>query len=76
MLAKSLNTEKNSPIHAATTKKIEVVEDSARMRASDTPVVMGDASLARRLLEWTPKRDFSHTLRSILDYFRSSSELL
>ena len=50
--------------------KIEIVQDAARMRPSDTPVVVGNAGLARRLLGWEPKVDFSSTLAAVLDYYR------
>jgi GDP-4-dehydro-6-deoxy-D-mannose reductase len=50
--------------------KIEIVQDATRMRPSDTPVVVGDAGLARRLLGWEPKVDFSSTLAGVLDYYR------
>jgi GDP-4-dehydro-6-deoxy-D-mannose reductase len=50
--------------------KIEIVQDTTRMRASDTPVVVGDAGLARRLLGWEPKVDISSTLAGVLDYYR------
>lgn len=51
--------------------KIEVVVDQARLRASDTPVVMGDAALARRLLGWVPRHAWSDTLKSVLDFWRA-----
>src|SRR5882724_1999107 len=34
--------------------RIEVETDAARLRASDTPVAVGNAELAQRLLDWTP----------------------
>ena len=51
--------------------KIEIVQDTTRMRPSDTPVVVGDAGLARRMLGWEPKVDFSSTLAGVLDYYRA-----
>jgi GDP-4-dehydro-6-deoxy-D-mannose reductase len=50
--------------------KIKIVQDPTRMRPSDTPVVVGDAGLARRLLDWEPKMDISSTLAGVLDYYR------
>ena len=50
--------------------KIKIVQDPTRMRPSDTPVVVGDAGLARRLLGWEPKVDISSTLAGVLDYYR------
>jgi GDP-4-dehydro-6-deoxy-D-mannose reductase len=51
--------------------KIEVVQDEAHMRSSDTSVMLGDATLARRLLDWAPKRDLMSTFRAVLDYYRA-----
>ena len=53
------------------TVPIELVQDPARFRASDTPSVVGDSSRARELLGWEPKRDMDDTLRSVLDYWRA-----
>ena len=50
--------------------KIKIVQDATRMRPSDTPVMLGDPGLARRLLGWEPKIDFSLTLAAVLDYYR------
>jgi GDP-4-dehydro-6-deoxy-D-mannose reductase len=48
-------------------ESIKVELDAARLRASDIPVAVGNAELARRLLDWTPAVEFSRTLRSVLD---------
>ena len=50
---------------------IEVVVDPARLRPLDTPMIAGDAALARRLLQWQPTRDWKETLRSVLDFWRA-----
>ena len=50
--------------------KIDIVRDTTRLRASDTPVMVGDATLARRLLDWAPRVDFSSTLKAVLEYYR------
>lgn len=52
---------------------IELVQDPGRLRASDTPSVVGDSGRARELLGWEPKRDMDDTLRSVLDYWRIRS---
>ena len=52
-------------------RKIEIVQDPARARSSDTPIAVGDASLARKLLEWQPRVKLSSTLASVLTYYRS-----
>jgi GDP-4-dehydro-6-deoxy-D-mannose reductase len=52
-------------------RKIEIVQDPARARSSDTPIAVGDACLAQRLLDWTPRVELSSTLASVLTYYRS-----
>jgi len=52
-------------------RKIEIVQDPARARSSDTPIAVGDARLARKLLEWEPRVKLSSTLASVLIYYRS-----
>jgi len=49
---------------------IEVTPDPARMRPSDTPLVLGDAGRARDLLGWTPAHAWTDTLADILDHWR------
>lgn len=51
--------------------KIEVVVDQARLRPSDMPVIAGEAALARRLLDWTPRCAWGDTLRSVLEFWRA-----
>lgn len=50
--------------------RIIVEPDPGRMRASDTPRYVGDASAARELLGWKPQWDFDRTLACIMDYWR------
>jgi GDP-4-dehydro-6-deoxy-D-mannose reductase len=52
------------------TKKIRVEPDAERMRGSDIAVMIGDAGLARRVLDWAPRLSISETLGAVLDYFR------
>ena len=52
---------------AMSSKKIAVELDPARLRPSDLPRVVGDASRARELLDWQPRHDFEDTLKSVLD---------
>jgi GDP-4-dehydro-6-deoxy-D-mannose reductase len=54
--------------------KIEVHNDPARMRGSDIPLIHGDASRARELLDWSPKIAIDATLRSVLEHHRSHRE--
>lgn len=50
--------------------KIEIREDPGRVRSNDASVVVGDASLARRLLDWEPHTAIGATLSSVLDHYR------
>ncbi len=49
---------------------IAVATDAARMEPSDRPYCVGEASLARSLLGWTPVRPFKATLSDVLAYWR------
>jgi GDP-4-dehydro-6-deoxy-D-mannose reductase len=53
--------------------KIDVIQDVQRMRANDASVAIGDASLARELLDWVPRIRLSETLSSVLESFRYRS---
>jgi GDP-4-dehydro-6-deoxy-D-mannose reductase len=44
--------------------------DPARWRPNDVPSFVGDATLARRLLDWSPKYDTSALAQSLLDAAR------
>ena len=46
---------------------VEIQSDSGRMRPSDIPRFIGDASRARQLLDWQPAYALETTLREILD---------
>jgi GDP-4-dehydro-6-deoxy-D-mannose reductase len=46
---------------------ITVVPDPKRMRPSDLPMFVGDASRARALLKWAPRHRFDETLEAVLD---------
>ena len=50
---------------------IAVEQDPARMRASDLPVIVGDATRARELLGWSLEYNLSDTLAAVLDDCRS-----
>jgi GDP-4-dehydro-6-deoxy-D-mannose reductase len=50
--------------------KIELVEDPSRLRPSDVPKIVGDASRARELLGWRPTYDWDETLDGLLNYWR------
>lgn len=53
---------------------ITVEQDPERMRASDTPRFVGDASKARHCLGWAPRYGLKQTLLSVLDDCRSRIE--
>lgn len=54
----------------ATVRPIKVREDVARLRPSDVPVLIGDASKIRAALGWAPEIPFERTLRDLLQYWR------
>lgn len=51
---------------AMSDSRIEISYDQARMRPTDTPSFVGDASRARRDLQWVPRIGFDETLQDIL----------
>lgn len=50
---------------------ISVEQDPARLRSDDIPRMIGDASLARRLLRWQPRYNFDDTIQVVLDDCRA-----
>jgi GDP-4-dehydro-6-deoxy-D-mannose reductase len=50
--------------------KIKVEPDATRMRPSDVPVLVGDASKFRKRTGWTPEIPFERTMRDLLAYWR------
>lgn len=53
-----------------TDKKIELREDSDRMRPSDVPILEGDSSKFRKATGWKPTIPFEKSLKDLLDYWR------
>lgn len=49
---------------------IDVKEDPARLRPSDVPILLGDATKFSRATGWSPQISFEQTLKDILDYWR------
>jgi GDP-4-dehydro-6-deoxy-D-mannose reductase len=43
------------------------------MQSIERPYSVGDASLARRMMNWTPVRDFEATLSDVLTYWRGQT---
>jgi len=50
--------------------KVKIEQDPARMRPSDVPVLLGDASRFRKQTGWEPEIPFEQTLRDLLEYWR------
>ncbi|MAG59871.1 GDP-mannose 4,6-dehydratase [Candidatus Woesebacteria bacterium] len=50
--------------------KIKVKQDPGRMRPSDVPILLGDASKFRKETGWKPKVPFEKTLEDTLNYWR------
>jgi nucleoside-diphosphate-sugar epimerase len=50
---------------------IRIEEDQARLRPSDTPVAVGDASASAAYLEWEPRVSLEQTLEDILNEWRA-----
>jgi GDP-4-dehydro-6-deoxy-D-mannose reductase len=51
--------------------KIEVREDSSRLRPSDVPILLGDNSKFVKVTGWQPSIPFEQTLHDMLEYWRS-----
>jgi GDP-4-dehydro-6-deoxy-D-mannose reductase len=54
-----------------TKTRIEVRQDPARLRPSDVPILLGDATKFRRATGWEPTIPFEQTLRDMLEYWRA-----
>ena len=52
------------------TAKIKVESDPARMRPSDVPVLLGDATKFRDRTGWVPEIPFEQTMTDLLAYWR------
>jgi len=50
--------------------KIEIIPDTARMRPSDVPILLGDSTKFREKTGWQPTIPFEKTLEDILNYWR------
>jgi GDP-4-dehydro-6-deoxy-D-mannose reductase len=50
---------------------VRIVADPSRYRPNDTPVVLGDASRARRELGWEPRISLEQTAHDLLEYWRA-----
>ena len=52
-------------------QKVEVRQDPARLRPSDVPVLLGDATKFRDATGWKPEIPYEQTLQDMLDYWRA-----
>jgi GDP-4-dehydro-6-deoxy-D-mannose reductase len=55
---------------ALSPKTIKVVQDEQRMRSTESSTVIGSCQIARELLDWSPRFEFSTTLSAVLDHWR------
>jgi GDP-4-dehydro-6-deoxy-D-mannose reductase len=51
--------------------EVEVREDPARLRPSDVPVLLGDATKFHAATGWEPRIPYEQTLSDMLDYWRA-----
>jgi GDP-4-dehydro-6-deoxy-D-mannose reductase len=56
---------------ARATVSVRVETDPALLRPTDTPVMLGDASLLRASTGWQPRIPFERTLDDLLTYWRT-----
>ncbi len=52
--------------------RMDVRLDESRLRPSDTPMLLGDASRIRRELGWVPERRLDESLRDLLEHWRAA----
>ena len=57
----------------ASSSSITVEEDPARLRPSDVPTLIGDASRFREATGWKPEIAFEQTVKDLLEYWRARS---
>ncbi len=57
-------------LRRSTVSSIALKEDPARLRPSDVPHLLGDASKIRQALGWKPEIPFEQTLLDTLEYWR------
>lgn len=50
--------------------KVEIKQDPARMRPSDVPILIGDATKFREKTGWAPEIPFEKTAEDLLNYWR------
>lgn len=58
---------------ALSNAEISVASDPARMRPSDTPIIIGDASKLNQLTGWEPTIPLEQSLRDVLVWWRKTA---
>ncbi len=58
---------------ARSTRAISVTQDVSRLRPSDNPLIVGDASRLTAATGWTPEIPIERTLTDLLDYWRAET---
>jgi GDP-4-dehydro-6-deoxy-D-mannose reductase len=58
-------------LREAAVREISVRVDPSRLRPSDVPLLVGDASKARQAVGWEPRIPFEQTLRDTLAFWRA-----
>lgn len=53
---------------------VEVREDPSRVRSTDVPALVGDATRFRERTGWAPRRDLGETLRDLLEDARAAED--
>lgn len=61
-------------LRSLATMDFEIVVDPARLRASDVPKAVGDASKLRELTGWRPQHAIDETLVGLLDHWRATEK--
>lgn len=59
---------------AMSKSKIDVREDPALVRSNDASIIVGNANLARRLLDWEPRIPLRTTLADLLEEHRAAPQ--
>ena len=62
-------------IEKSTAKKVEVKENSSRVRSNDIPVMLSDASKLLSDLNWKPEIPIEQTLQDLLEYWREKNTI-
>jgi GDP-4-dehydro-6-deoxy-D-mannose reductase len=52
-------------------REIEITVDLDKLRPSDVPEIVVDATKMKKIIQWEPEISFEQTVKDILDYWRS-----